>query len=544
MRAGRTRASQECTAIAVAQVPPSDDLALSHCTLLDTLVDMTGETGDRYRAPLRYCEADRVNDRYRIEGNLGGGGYSVVYDAYDELLDERIALKIFAPNYGFDPVRRELHALRRLSHPNVVQLIDVGKIETEPPQWYMKLEIVRGRTLRAILDEEGPLPPQAVRTIGEQLLSALCAIHPNTRRIRQLSELTELAAEQYEELQSLQGMGLLHRDIKPENLIYTADESVVLIDFNLATPVGSAIETRSHTPEYSPPLLGLDRWEVHPDIYATAVTLFELMTGTRPDSGSEITPAGLEEGSLSPSGFAEFVNRGLRSDREGFSSAQDMLDVYQSLPWDELDKVPREPVRLDRPEALPEGPAGIRPGKVLVGKVVNLTNFGAFIDLGDVEGLIHVSQLSWSYVDKPSDVVSVGDMVRVKVLAADPDDLRISLSMKALQPDPWVEFAQQHRVGELLYGRVVSLVPYGAFILVAEGVQGLVHISQMSHQYVDLPDQVVTVGEQLWVKLIDIDFGRRRMALSIRQAAEGGVVTQDHAHIIESGSFEPRPDLT
>lgn len=278
----------------------------------------------RDRAPLRYQEGDRVNDRYRIESVLGGGGYSVVYEAYDELVDESVALKIFAPNYGFDPVRRELHALRRLSHPNVVQLVDVGKIETDPPQWYMKLELLRGRTLREMLDALGPFTARDVHLIGKQLMSALCAIHPNVGRIRELSERAELDSEQFEELQSLHSTGLLHRDIKPENIVYTMERGAVLIDFNLATPVGSAIETRSHTPEYSPPLLGTSSWDLYPDLYATAVTLFELLEGSRPADSVDDRVA-RPETSPSPAGFENFVEQGRQSGANGFSSAQDML---------------------------------------------------------------------------------------------------------------------------------------------------------------------------------------------------------------------------
>jgi len=114
------------------------------------------------------------------------------------------------------------------------------------------------------------------------------------------------------------------------------------------------------------------------------------------------------------------------------------------------------------------------------------------------------------------------------VLDVDLSRERISLSLKATQQDPWQEFATSHRVGELVYGRVTKLVPFGAFVQVGDGIEGLVHISEMSAHHVDLPEQVVTPGEELWVKIIDLDLQRRRISLSIKQAAEGGIVAAEY----------------
>ena len=158
----------------------------------------------------------------------------------------------------------------------------------------------------------------------------------------------------------------------------------------------------------------------------------------------------------------------------------------------------------------------------------SVVNFGAFVDLGGMDGLVHVSELSWKHVDHPGSVVQVGDKIQVQVLEVDLDRERISLSLKATQQDPWQEFATNHRVGELVYGRVTKLVPFGAFVQVGDGIEGLVHISEMSAHHVDLPEQVVTPGEELWVKIIDLDLQRRRISLSIKQAAEGGVVAAEY----------------
>ncbi len=170
----------------------------------------------------------------------------------------------------------------------------------------------------------------------------------------------------------------------------------------------------------------------------------------------------------------------------------------------------------------------IRPGEVKKGVVSSIVHFGVFVDLGGMDGLVHVSELSWNHVDHPSSVVSVGDEVQVLVLEVDQDTERISLSLKATQRDPWQEFAAAHKVGELVYGRVTKLVPFGCFVQVAAGIEGLVHISEMALHHVDLPEQVVTVGEELWVKIIDLDPQRRRISLSIRQALEGGELAPEY----------------
>jgi small subunit ribosomal protein S1 len=170
--------------------------------------------------------------------------------------------------------------------------------------------------------------------------------------------------------------------------------------------------------------------------------------------------------------------------------------------------------------------------------VSSVVNFGAFVDLGGMDGLVHVSELSWKHVDHPSSVVQVGDELDVQVLEVDLDRERISLSLKATQQDPWQAFANNHRVGELVYGRVTKLVPFGAFIQVGDGIEGLVHISEMAAHHVDLPEQVVTPGEELWVKIIDLDLQRRRISLSIKQAAEGGVVAAEYQEAFGAHAYD------
>src|SRR5262252_9936679 len=180
----------------------------------------------------------------------------------------------------------------------------------------------------------------------------------------------------------------------------------------------------------------------------------------------------------------------------------------------------------------------LKPGEVRRGTVSSVVNFGAFVDLGGMDGLVHVSELSWKHVDHPSSVVQVGDEVTVQVLDVDLSRERISLSLKATQQDPWQEFATSHQVGELVYGRVTKLVPFGAFVQVGDGIEGLVHISEMAARHVDLPEQVVTPGEELWVKIIDIDLERRRISLSIKQAAEGGEVAAEYREFYGEHAYD------
>lgn len=182
--------------------------------------------------------------------------------------------------------------------------------------------------------------------------------------------------------------------------------------------------------------------------------------------------------------------------------------------------------------------ANLKPGERRRGVVSSVVNFGAFVDLGGMDGLIHVSELSWKHVDHPSSVVSVGDEVEVEVLDVDLDKERISLSLKNTQTDPWQEFANTHQVGELVYGRITKLVPFGAFVQVGDGIEGLVHISEMAGHHVDLPEQVVTPGEELWVKIIDIDLQRRRISLSIKQAAEGGEVSEEYREAFGEHAYD------
>jgi small subunit ribosomal protein S1 len=197
----------------------------------------------------------------------------------------------------------------------------------------------------------------------------------------------------------------------------------------------------------------------------------------------------------------------------------------------ELDKN-RNNVVLSRRKFLEESQAeqrqgfltSLTKGEIRTGTVSSIVNFGAFVDLGGVDGLVHVSELSWKHVDHPSEVVDVGQEVRVEVLDVDLERERVSLSLKATQEDPWRQFARVHEVGEIIEGRVTKLVPFGAFVELDDAIEGLVHISELADRHVEKAEDEVGVHDRIPVKIIDIDLDRRRISLSRKQALQAGGV--------------------
>ncbi len=159
----------------------------------------------------------------------------------------------------------------------------------------------------------------------------------------------------------------------------------------------------------------------------------------------------------------------------------------------------------------------LQPGSVVEGAISNIVDFGAFVDLDGIDGLIHISELSWSHVTHPSEVVAIGDVVKVKVLDIDHDRQRISLGLKQTQEDPWQKVVSTHSIGEVLEGTVTKIVSFGAFVEIYDGVEGLVHISELSEQHVESPRQVLTEGDHVLVRILEIDEERRRLSLSAKQ---------------------------
>jgi small subunit ribosomal protein S1 len=159
----------------------------------------------------------------------------------------------------------------------------------------------------------------------------------------------------------------------------------------------------------------------------------------------------------------------------------------------------------------------LEPSQVVEGKISNIVDFGAFVDLDGIDGLIHISELSWSHVNHPSEVVAIGDTVRIKVLDIDRDRQRISLGLKQTQEDPWQRVISTHRPGDVLEGTVTKVVAFGAFVEILPGVEGLVHISELADHHVENPSEVVEPGASLNVKILEIDEERRRLSLSIKR---------------------------
>jgi small subunit ribosomal protein S1 len=184
----------------------------------------------------------------------------------------------------------------------------------------------------------------------------------------------------------------------------------------------------------------------------------------------------------------------------------------------------------------------LQKGEHRKGTVSSIVNFGAFVDLGGVDGLVHVSELSWRHVEHPSEVVTVGQEVDVEVLDVDMERERVSLSLKATQADPWKEFEAKHRAGQVIEGEVTKIVPFGAFVRVAEGIEGLVHISKLSEHHVESADQVVQVGERVRVRVEDVDVARRRVSLSMRGVDEAAAVEPEiEAEVAPEEPAAPAP---
>ena len=178
----------------------------------------------------------------------------------------------------------------------------------------------------------------------------------------------------------------------------------------------------------------------------------------------------------------------------------------------------------------------LEPGQVVEGKISNIVDFGAFVDLDGIDGLIHISELSWSHVNHPSEVVAIGDTVRIKVLDIDRDRQRISLGLKQTQEDPWQRVISQHRAGDVLSGSVTKVVAFGAFVEILPGVEGLVHISELADHHVESPSEVVEPGATLDVKILEIDEERRRLSLSIKQVQEQKMPMGDLGDQIQAAS--------
>ncbi|HEV8153299.1 MAG TPA: 30S ribosomal protein S1, partial [Solirubrobacteraceae bacterium] len=162
----------------------------------------------------------------------------------------------------------------------------------------------------------------------------------------------------------------------------------------------------------------------------------------------------------------------------------------------------------------------LQPGLIVEGQISNIVDFGAFVDLNGIDGLIHISELSWSHVNHPSEILNIGDTVQVKVLDIDRDRQRISLGLKQTQEDPWQRVVDTYRVGDELEGTVTKVVTFGAFVEILDGVEGLVHISELANHHVENPREVVQPGDEVRVRILEIDSERRRLSLSVKRVED------------------------
>jgi small subunit ribosomal protein S1 len=163
----------------------------------------------------------------------------------------------------------------------------------------------------------------------------------------------------------------------------------------------------------------------------------------------------------------------------------------------------------------------LNPGDVVEGTISNIVDFGAFVDLDGMDGLIHISELSWSHVNHPSEVLEIGQKVDVKVLDIDRERQRISLGLKQTQTDPWQQVLESYNEGDVVAGKVTKVVTFGAFVEILPGVEGLVHISELAQHHVENPREVVSQGDTVNVRILEVDAERRRLSLSLKRVEDG-----------------------
>jgi small subunit ribosomal protein S1 len=168
----------------------------------------------------------------------------------------------------------------------------------------------------------------------------------------------------------------------------------------------------------------------------------------------------------------------------------------------------------------------LQPGDVVEGQISNIVDFGAFVDLDGMDGLIHISELSWSHVNHPSEMLEIGQTVSVKVLDIDRDRQRISLGLKQTQSDPWQQVLEQYKDGDVVDGKVTKVVTFGAFVEILPGVEGLVHISELAQHHVENPREVVSQADSVKVLILEVDGERRRLSLSLKRVGEDGTVSE------------------
>lgn len=284
-----------------------------------------------------YQVGDRIGGRFEVEEVLGSGGFSKVYRVLDTVEGEQRALKLFETAAGYDAVRREIGALRKAQHPNIVEVIWADS--TDQGEWYLVMEYVNGELLADYATGKKQLRDREAIDVALDVLDALIAIHPDSARLDELDlkkREGELSAEEYDELMRLSEKALVHRDIKPQNIMLTRS-GAKLLDFNIASRVGDPVYTISGTPPYQPPDADLTRWDVTTDLFAVGVTLYELLCdgqhpypGARPMGGVEpIDPRQFRKDL--PASIADFLLKACGSDRQKrFQTAAEMKSALEA----------------------------------------------------------------------------------------------------------------------------------------------------------------------------------------------------------------------
>lgn len=285
-----------------------------------------------------YAVGDRIGGRFEVEQALGSGGFSKVYRVRDIVEGEQRALKLFDNAAGYDAVRREIGALRKVDHPNVVKVIWADR--TDHGEWYLIMEYIEGESLTDYVNGQKHLRDREAIDVALDVLDAVAAFHPDAERLEILDRKKRegaISAEEYEELMSLHENALVHRDIKPQNIILTRS-GAKLLDFNIASRVGDPVRTVSGTPPYQPPDADLTRWDVSTDLFAVGVTLYELLCDgqhpylhARPTLDSDPRDPRQFRGDLSD-GLASFLMKACAYDRtDRFQTATEMRSALAVL---------------------------------------------------------------------------------------------------------------------------------------------------------------------------------------------------------------------
>lgn len=285
-----------------------------------------------------YAVEDEIGGRFKVEAILGSGGFSKVYRVHDAVESETRALKLFDSAAGYDAVRREIGALRKVDHPNVVKVIWADS--TDQGEWYLIMEYIEGELLSDYTTGKSSLRDREAIDIALDVLSALTAIHPDSERLDALAQRqaeNEISGEEYDEIRSIEDNALVHRDIKPQNIMLTRS-GTKLLDFNISSRAGDPVNTVSGTPPYQPPDAELTRWDVSTDLFAVGVTLYELLCdGKHPYPQSRPV---LDEAPIDPrrirsdlnEGIAGFLVKACASEREErFQTAAEMQEALQTV---------------------------------------------------------------------------------------------------------------------------------------------------------------------------------------------------------------------